>query len=161
MHIARIIDQNDRKMLVRCQPDTGELTQLTGDPYHGSYEDTGENVVVKTCLSPVVPRMIFCIGKNYAAHIKEFDGAEIPEYPVVFCKNPHAVTGHQRNIKIPKVCDDEVDYEGELAVVIGKATRNVSPEQARGQVLGYTIANDVSARIWQKEKGIIPPWMLI
>jgi len=109
-------------------------------------------VTPKRWLPPIEPRAILCIGKNYAAHAAEFD-ANVPDYPVLFMKNPAAALGHEESIRIPDVCGDEVDYEGELAVVIGQAARDVPPESALDYVFGFCCANDVSARIWQKEKG--------
>lgn len=96
-------------------------------------------------------RQVFGIGQNYAQHAKEMGGA-LPERPVVFTKNPMSVIPSGEAIVIPKICQDreQVDYEGELAIVIGKACRDVSREAALSYVLGYAAANDVSARWWQK-----------
>jgi 2-keto-4-pentenoate hydratase/2-oxohepta-3-ene-1,7-dioic acid hydratase in catechol pathway len=77
-----------------------------------------------------------------------------PERPVVFMKNPASVIGNGEAIVIPAICEEhgpQVDYEGELAVIIGRAARDVALESALGYVGGYAIANDVSARWWQKE----------
>ncbi|MDA0991275.1 MAG: fumarylacetoacetate hydrolase family protein, partial [Verrucomicrobia bacterium] len=81
----------------------------------------------------------------------EEGGNPIPKYPVLFMKNPAAACGHGAAIRIPKICQDEVDYEAELAVIIGKPCRDVSEADALKYVAGYTVANDVSARIWQQE----------
>lgn len=103
-----------------------------------------------TLLAPVVPSNIFCIGLNYREHAKE-GGAAIPERPVVFMKPTSTLLDPGRPIVIPACCDPEgeVDYECELAVVIGKTAHNVSKEEALDYVFGYTAANDVSARKWQ------------
>ena len=111
-----------------------------------------EEVQVQAYMPPVDPRAIFCIGLNYRKHAIE-TGAPIPQYPVVFMKNPASVIPVGADIVLPEVCDSEVDYEGELAVVIEKDCKNATMENALDFVLGYTIANDVSARIWQKQKG--------
>jgi 2-keto-4-pentenoate hydratase/2-oxohepta-3-ene-1,7-dioic acid hydratase in catechol pathway len=104
-------------------------------------------------LAPVDPRAIICIGLNYRKHAEETK-AKIPEHPVVFMKSPGAVQHPNQPILLPrKLTSSEVDFEGELAVVIGKACKNVSRERALEYVLGYTIANDVSARDWQKKWG--------
>jgi len=115
---------------------------------------TPERVEVKELLAPILPTAIFCIGLNYRSHAEE-TGMALPKYPVVFMKNPASITGHNSKIIIPGCCTDppEVDYEGELAVVIGKATKNVTPDKALSHVFGYTCANDVSARQWQKHRG--------
>jgi 2-keto-4-pentenoate hydratase/2-oxohepta-3-ene-1,7-dioic acid hydratase in catechol pathway len=68
-------------------------------------------------------------------------------------KNPNAAVGHEEAIRLPKVCEDEVDFEGELVAVIGKAARDVPKERALEYVAGYTIGHDVSARVWQEKKG--------
>lgn len=101
-------------------------------------------------LAPVVPQQIFAIGLNYRKHAEEFNNP-IPEYPVVFMKSIGSVIGPNEPIVIPPVAAASfVDYEVELAIVIGKLARNVKPEDAFDYVMGYTIANDVSSRDWQK-----------
>ncbi len=96
------------------------------------------------------------VGRNYVEHARE-QGAAVPERPMIFTKNPAAACLDGDDIVIPRVCQDreQVDYEGELAVVIGARARDVSERDAAdpssGIVLGYCIANDVSARWWQKE----------
>jgi 2-keto-4-pentenoate hydratase/2-oxohepta-3-ene-1,7-dioic acid hydratase in catechol pathway len=131
----------------------GTVTRLTGDPY-GEPTDTGEKAEVIKLLAPLEPRAIFGIGLNYRAHAKE-TGRELPESPVVFMKNPAAVQNPGDPILIPKACDQgpELDYECELAVVIGRPTLDATPENALDHVLGYTAGHDVSARRWQKHGG--------
>lgn len=115
-------------------------------------QPTGQQVNLAdiSLLAPVVPTNIFCIGLNYREHAKE-GGAEIPKQPVVFMKPTSTLLNPGEPILIPACgdADGEVDYECELAVIIGKPARNVSKEDALGYVLGYTAANDVSARTWQ------------
>jgi 2-keto-4-pentenoate hydratase/2-oxohepta-3-ene-1,7-dioic acid hydratase in catechol pathway len=102
---------------------------------------------------PALPPAIFCIGLNYRKHAEETK-AKIPDFPVVFMKSPAAVLSHGEPIVLPrKLRSDAVDYEGELAVVIGKPCKNVAKKDALDYVLGYTCANDVSARDWQKRWG--------
>jgi len=105
-------------------------------------------------LAPVEPRNIFCIGLNYREHARE-TGASIPEQPVMFMKPTTAVSDPGRPVAIPACCTHgpEVDYECELAVVIGKSGKNIPESDALDHVLGYTCANDVSARRWQKHAG--------
>jgi len=111
---------------------------------------------IGTMLCPVpIPPAVMCIGLNYKQHALE-TGQKEPLNPIVFYKNPSAVTGPYDDIVIPFICkpDQEVDYECELAVVIGpRPVRNVLKEDALDYVLGYTSANDVSARRWQGKKG--------
>jgi len=99
------------------------------------------------------PPAILCIGRNYAEHAAEM-GAAASSRPMVFMKNPAAVCGESDEIVIPSICDEhgpQVDWEGELAVEIGRAARDVPESQALSFVAGYRVANDVSARWWQKE----------
>jgi len=104
-------------------------------------------------LAPVEPPAIYGIGLNYREHAREM-GAELPEYPVVFSKSTTAVQDPEGPIVLPRhLHSDQVDYEGELAVVIGKTCKNVAEAEALDYVLGYTCANDVSARDWQKSHG--------
>jgi 2-keto-4-pentenoate hydratase/2-oxohepta-3-ene-1,7-dioic acid hydratase in catechol pathway len=120
----------------------------------GPLTPQGSPLKVHSLLAPLMPANIFCIGLNYREHAIE-GGQAIPERPVVFMKPTSAVTHPGAPISIPAACDPagEVDYECELAVVIGKTARNVPLDQALDYVLGYTVANDVSARKWQKQGG--------
>ncbi|HET7580099.1 MAG TPA: fumarylacetoacetate hydrolase family protein, partial [Bacillales bacterium] len=94
---------------------------------------------------------IFCIGKNYADHAKELgSAADIPEHPMVFSKPPTTVTGPEMPVFLHKEVTDSLDYEGELAVVIGKQGKGISKEEAYNHVFGYTIINDVTARDLQQ-----------
>jgi 2-keto-4-pentenoate hydratase/2-oxohepta-3-ene-1,7-dioic acid hydratase in catechol pathway len=98
-----------------------------------------------------LPPAIICVGRNYADHASEM-GGKPPERPVVFFKNPACITGASADIVLPAICSEggpQVDYEGELAVVIGANARDVSVERALSFVAGYSVANDVSARWWQ------------
>jgi len=100
--------------------------------------------------------MVVCIGRNYGAHALEM-GAERPERPMVFAKNPASVIADGQVIVIPTICREhgpQVDYEGEIAVIIGPDdVRDVPRAEALGAVAGYAAANDVSARWWQKHGG--------
>ena len=104
-------------------------------------------------LAPLEPTVVFCVGLNYRRHAEETK-AEIPKYPVLFMKSPAALQHPGGPILLPRALrSDKVDYECELAVVIGKACKNVSKAAALDYVLGYTCANDVSARDWQIKRG--------
>jgi 2-keto-4-pentenoate hydratase/2-oxohepta-3-ene-1,7-dioic acid hydratase in catechol pathway len=112
-------------------------------------------VVIDTDDELIPVRHIIGIGRNYAAHAREQNLA-VDERPIVFTKNPASATVHAAPIEIPAVCRDpetgrgQVDYEAELAVVIGRAARDVPEAEALDHVLGYCCGNDVSARWWQK-----------
>ncbi|WP_028462768.1 fumarylacetoacetate hydrolase family protein [Nocardia sp. 348MFTsu5.1] len=102
-------------------------------------------------LAPILASKVICIGKNYAAHAQEM-GSEAPENPVIFIKPNTSIIGPQVPILRPK-SSDRVDYEGELAVVIGQPCRDVKAAAAKGVILGYTIGNDVTARDQQAADG--------
>jgi len=105
-------------------------------------------------------RNIFCVGKNYYAHAKEFAGSgfdssakaggDIPQYPIIFTKVPESVIGPGEAIVIPEGVSDSIDYEVELAVIIGRGGKRITKADALQHVWGYTIVNDVTARDWQQ-----------
>lgn len=109
-----------------------------------------------TSLHRTFPPAILAIGRNYADHAAELKN-EVPDRPMVFMKNPASIIGSGEPIVIPKMCLDpatggeQVDYEGELAVIIARDCRDVAERDALACVSGYAIANDVSARWWQKQ----------
>jgi 2-keto-4-pentenoate hydratase/2-oxohepta-3-ene-1,7-dioic acid hydratase in catechol pathway len=102
-------------------------------------------------LTPVEPGKIVCVGRNYAAHAAEHE-AEVPELPLLFLKPPSAVIGHRQAIRLP-VQSQQVEHEAELAVVIGDGGRWIAAEEADRHILGYTVANDVTARDLQRADG--------
>ncbi len=112
-------------------------------------------------------RNIFCVGKNYHAHAKEFagsgfdssakPGADIPTVPIIFSKVPESVIGHGQDIAFPHGVSDAIDYEAELAVIIGQGGKGIRKADAMKHVWGYTIINDVTARDWQ---GRHSQWLL-
>ena len=101
-----------------------------------------------TLLSPIInPQKILAIGLNYADHVKE-SGMETPKIPMVFNKQSSSVTGHNGVIHLPSA-SEALDYEAEMAFVIGKQCRHVSKDEAASVIAGITICNDVSVRDWQ------------
>ena len=122
-------------------------------------------------LPPVgAPPAILAVGLNYRAHAEE-GGREVPSTPVIFTKHHNCVIGPGDGIHIPRAAPDKVDYEGELAIVIGKRCRHVPKNRAHEIIAGYTVMNDVSVRDWQRASptmlmgkswdthGPIGPWM--
>jgi 2-keto-4-pentenoate hydratase/2-oxohepta-3-ene-1,7-dioic acid hydratase in catechol pathway len=102
-----------------------------------------------------LPPAILCIGKNYSDHAAEM-GGKAPEALVVFMKNPASACGDGDSIVIPPICDEhgpQVDYEGELALIVGRDCRDVPEQDALSVLAGYAAANDVTARWWQREGG--------
>ena len=130
----------------------GSAFAIRGDIF-AEFEVTKDRAQIKRRLAPIVPSTIWCIGLNYKLHAKE-TGSKIPEYPILFAKSPSALQNPGGPIQIPTYLkSEEVDFECEMAVVIGKACKNARREEALSYVLGYTCANDVSARDWQIKRG--------
>ena len=151
MKIIRCLDQKGNSIYAAQQRD-GSALKISGNIFD-SFNLTTEKVEVKKLLAPVQPTSIICIGLNYRKHAEE-TGAKFPEVPVVFFKGINTLQNPGDAIKIPThMRSEEVDYECELAVVIGRACKNVSRQNALDYVLGYTCANDVSARDWQIKRG--------
>ena len=131
-----------------------KIAEITGDPLYTKIELTGtvHQVEDVRLLAPVIPRSkIIGIGRNYADHAKEM-GNEVPAEPLMFLVPNTAVVGPGDPVVMPEI-SERVDYEGELAVVIGRMCKDVSPEEAKKVVFGYTISNDVTARELQKSDG--------
>ncbi|TVP79246.1 MAG: FAA hydrolase family protein [Puniceicoccaceae bacterium] len=129
-----------------------QVFRLKGELY-GDFCQSQELLDPVRRLAPVEPSAIYAIGLNYRAHAEEMQ-AEVPEYPVVFMKGTTSVLDPGQPIILPRhLHSDQVDYECELAVIIGKRCKNVAAKDALDYVLGYTCANDVSARDWQKSHG--------
>lgn len=138
--------------------DTVEMVDLI--KRGGGWAPTGPALPLDSVrlLAPIVPRRnVFCVGWNYAEHFaegKDFRGPsaaqEIPAHPALFSKNPFAIVGHNAAIQHPAPISIELDYEVELAVVIGTEGRDITEERALDHVFGYTVGNDVSVRDVQR-----------
>jgi 2-keto-4-pentenoate hydratase/2-oxohepta-3-ene-1,7-dioic acid hydratase in catechol pathway len=130
------------------------LVVLTGDPLYVGIQPTEQEIKLGDVrlLAPVLPRSkVVAIGKNYAAHAAEM-GGEPPAEPLMFLKPNTAVVGPNDPVYYPRQ-SSEVDFEGELAVVIGRICRDVPAAQATDVIYGYTVANDVTARDLQRSDG--------
>jgi 2-keto-4-pentenoate hydratase/2-oxohepta-3-ene-1,7-dioic acid hydratase in catechol pathway len=151
MKIIRYLDRGEN-VKHAFQGEDGQAVELEGDVLSGVRSLDQPAEVVKI-LAPIVPSQILGIGLNYRQHAEETK-AKIPAFPVLFGKGLNSVQNPGDPIFIPThLASSEVDYECELAVIIGRPCKNVSRQQALDFVLGYTCANDVSARDWQKKKG--------
>jgi 2-keto-4-pentenoate hydratase/2-oxohepta-3-ene-1,7-dioic acid hydratase in catechol pathway len=150
--------------------DKERIGVLEGSPFADfSREDAVLPLESAEILTPVDPSKIICIGRNYADHAKEHE-AEIPELPLIFLKPPSAVIADGKPIVLPPQ-SEQVEHEAELAVVIAQQARWIRPENAHDVILGYTIANDVTARDlqyrdeqWTRGKGFdsfcpLGPWI--
>lgn len=149
MKIARIAHEG----LVNYAVIEGELAlPLAGDLF-GAWRP-GERALPLAeakLLAPAEPRQVIAVGLNYREHARE-TGAAIPGEPVIFLKGVNALAGPGDDIVLPAVAPGEVDYECELAIVIGRRAKNVPEAEAKNYILGYTCANDVSARDCQKRR---------
>lgn len=153
MRIVRYNAEGHSASKYGVQHSDGTVTRAEGDLFLGGLTDTGEDAVVGTLLAPVEPAAILCIGLNYAAHAAE-GGKPVPERPVLFMKTPAATQRPGGPVVLPRrLLSTRVDYEAELAVVIGRPCKNVNRADALDYVLGYTCGNDVSARDWQRGGG--------
>jgi 2-keto-4-pentenoate hydratase/2-oxohepta-3-ene-1,7-dioic acid hydratase in catechol pathway len=148
--------------IVRIDADANDITYGTVEPdgirlYHGSpffQWERSETVLPITqvkLLAPVIPTKIIAVGKNYVDHAAEMS-SDVPTSPMIFLKPPTTDIGPLAAIRLPPE-SAEVHHEGELAAVIGKVTRRVAPEDVSGHILGYTAANDVTARDLQRSDG--------
>jgi len=150
----KIVRYQDGQGKVRCgalQGD-GAVRRIEGDIF-GAHEVTSETAQEAKRLAPILPSAILAIGLNYREHARE-SGAKIPDFPILFFKGVNSLQNPGDPIVIPThLRSNEVDYEAELAIVIGKACKNASKSNAMDYVYGYTCANDVSARDWQIKFG--------
>ena len=126
-------------------PESGKVREIAGDPFV-RVETTGDarRLEEVRLLAPVIPGKIVAVGLNYKDHAREL-GMKIPEEPLLFLKAPSALIGPGGEIVYPPQ-SQRVDYEAELAVVIGRVAKNVKEKDAAAHILGYTCINDVTAR---------------
>lgn len=151
MKIIRYLDPKQKEHFAQILPD-GTYERLSGR-LPDKVTPTEETAEVTKLLAPLVPSAILCIGLNYRHHAAE-SGKPAPEIPILFFKGPNTLQNPGDPIYLPTFLkSDEVDYECELAVVIGRTCKNVRRKNALDYVLGYTCGNDVSARDWQIKKG--------
>ena len=158
MRIVRYSD-GSRTGYGHLEPSAGDSSGLVvvpiADPFAGGGPvPAGESAPLEAVrlLAPAEPSKVLCIGKNYADHVREMGGDVPPARPMLFLKPPTSVVGPGDDIVRPGD-SDQVDYEGELAVVIGRRCAHVPPAEALSYVFGYTCANDVTARDHQRADG--------
>jgi 2-keto-4-pentenoate hydratase/2-oxohepta-3-ene-1,7-dioic acid hydratase in catechol pathway len=149
MRISRALDPQNRVCFAELLPDESKLArELIGNWAEGFTPTDRPPFHPIRVLAPVEPPMILALGVNYRSHALE-TGLRIPDMPLIFPKGINSVIGPEETILLPQAGPDEVDYEAELAIVIGKGGKNIPLDQALEAVYGYTCANDVSARDWQ------------
>jgi 2-keto-4-pentenoate hydratase/2-oxohepta-3-ene-1,7-dioic acid hydratase in catechol pathway len=151
MKIIRFITNNDQLSYGLHDPELPDQARIIQGDIFGKFRVTSKLSKIEQVLSPVFPCNILALGLNYRKHADETK-VSYPDIPIVFIKATTSVVGHMSPIILPAAGPDNVDYEAELAVVIGRKVKNVSPSEAMDYVMGYMCANDVSARDWQIEK---------
>jgi len=148
MRVVRVFSEGDCRYGLA---DETTVTLISDEPFAQWETEGAVGLCSAELLTPVVPTKIVCVGLNYRSHAEEM-GLTLPTDPVIFLKPPTTIVGPDTEIRIPEGIG-RVDHEAELAVVIGRRTRNATPEQAKTNILGYTCANDVTARDLQKLDG--------
>lgn len=148
MKIIRFLSEDDSALTGVFDQEAPDISRVIEGDIFTDLEVTDRREKVKEILPPLEPVNILCLGLNYKEHAAETNIKE-PESPVLFIKGTNSILGPGSPILLPRVGPNEVDYEAELAVIIGKKAKNVSPDGAKDYIFGYTCANDVSARDWQ------------
>jgi 2-keto-4-pentenoate hydratase/2-oxohepta-3-ene-1,7-dioic acid hydratase in catechol pathway len=150
MEIMRFISTDGQARWGKPAQD-GQALPLVGDLF-GEYRFADRPMPVVARLAPVEPPNILAIGRNYREHAREMKAQGEAAEPIVFLKATTSVIGPDEMIILPASAPDEVDYEAELAVVIGRRARNIKENQVFDHILGYTCANDISARDCQHRR---------
>jgi 2-keto-4-pentenoate hydratase/2-oxohepta-3-ene-1,7-dioic acid hydratase (catechol pathway) len=151
MKIIRFVSGKQKVLYGVYNPEHPNCAKIIEGNIFGTYKITSQEIQIKKLLAPIIPINILALGINYKKHGDE-TAISYPEQPVLFLKATTSITGHEGPIILPAAGPDHVDYEAELAVVIGKEAKNVMPDKVMDYIMGYTCANDVSARDWQFEK---------
>jgi 2-keto-4-pentenoate hydratase/2-oxohepta-3-ene-1,7-dioic acid hydratase in catechol pathway len=154
MKIIRFVSGREKILQGVYNPKQPDSAKIIEGGILGDYKITSKEAEVKKLLPPIIPVNILALGINYKKHGDE-TAMSYPDQPILFLKATTSIVGHEGPIVLPAAGPDSVDYEAELAVVIGKKAKNIMPDKAMDYVMGYTCANDVSARDWQfdKQKG--------
>ena len=150
MKIIRFVSGEQKALYGAYSPDHPNCAKIIEGNIFSTYKITSQETQIKKLLAPIIPINILALGINYKKHGDE-TAISYPEQPVLFLKATTSITGHEGPIILPAAGPDHVDYEAELAVVIGKKAKNVMPDEVMDYIMGYTCANDVSARDWQFE----------
>ena len=147
MRIVRYQKQNETPKYGWLLED--RIGEIEDDPF-GAYRrlEAQTPLAEVKLLAPCEPSKIVCVGRNYVEHAKEL-GNEVPKIPLLFLKPPSSIINPNETIILPPQ-SKQVEHEGELVVVIGKRARNVTAEDAKNYIYGYTIGNDVTARDLQR-----------
>lgn len=151
MKLIRFLSKENQVLCGLYEPELQDQARIIRGDLLGKFKVTSKSATIYYVLPPVSPCNIMALGLNYRKHADETN-VSYPEIPVVFIKATTSVIGHMSPILLPTAGPENVDYEAELAIIIGRKVKNVPPSEAMDCILGYTCANDVSARDWQIEK---------
>jgi 2-keto-4-pentenoate hydratase/2-oxohepta-3-ene-1,7-dioic acid hydratase in catechol pathway len=151
MKLIRFLSKENQVLCGLYEPELQDQARIIRGDIFGTFKVTSKAATIHSVLPPVSPCNILALGLNYRKHADE-TSVSYPEIPIVFIKATTSVIGHMSPILLPTAGPENVDYEAELAIIIGRMVKNVSPSEAMDCILGYTCANDVSARDWQIEK---------
>jgi 2-keto-4-pentenoate hydratase/2-oxohepta-3-ene-1,7-dioic acid hydratase in catechol pathway len=150
MHIVRFLDKDNHPTMGWVLEN--KVGRIDGDLFAEFQRLEADTPLAEVkLLTPILPSKIICIGRNYREHAREHE-VEVPSVPLLFMKPPSSLLDPGAAIILPPQ-SRQVEHEGELVVVIGKSCHNITPEQAKNHILGYTIGNDVTARDLQKSDG--------
>jgi 2-keto-4-pentenoate hydratase/2-oxohepta-3-ene-1,7-dioic acid hydratase in catechol pathway len=148
LRVVRVLSGGDSRYGLA---DDATVTLISDEPFAQWEPEGAVGLQGAELLTPVVPTKIVCVGVNYRAHAQEM-GHELPTEPIIFLKPPTSIASPGTPIHLPAGAG-RVDHEAELAVVIGRRTHKVTAEEARHHILGFTCANDVTARDIQRRDG--------
>jgi len=151
MRIVRFVSTEGDIHYGRPDPADADYALIIEGNIFDRYNVTDRRVRIGILLPPVEAPNILALGLNYRSHADETN-ISYPDIPIVFLKSTNSLVGAGSPILLPKAGPDHVDYEAELAVIIGKEIKNIAPESVFDAILGYTCGNDVSARDWQFNK---------
>jgi 2-keto-4-pentenoate hydratase/2-oxohepta-3-ene-1,7-dioic acid hydratase in catechol pathway len=154
MKIIRFLSDEQKILTGVYLPENPERAKIIEGDILSSFRVTSRKAKVAKLLAPLIPVNILALGINYKKHADE-TAMSYPEEPILFLKATSSVIGPEEPIILPAAGPDRVDYEAELAVIIGRTAKNMAPDKVMDCIYGYTCANDVSARDWQfdRQKG--------
>lgn len=151
MKIIQFLTEEDNILYGIIENQQEDTAYIIEGSIYEEFKISKKKSKIKKLLPPIYPPTILALGLNYRKHAEE-TGASYPDIPVMFIKGINTIIGPGDDIILPKIAADEVDYEAELAIIIGKKGKNIPPEKSMEYVLGFTCANDISARDWQMKK---------
>ena len=151
MKIIRFVSAENKILYGAYSSDQPGWAYVIDGDIFGAWEVTARKASIRKLLVPLLPVNILALGINYKKHGDE-TAISYPDQPILFIKTTNSLAGPDGLIILPTAGPDHVDYEAELVIVVGKKAKNISPDEVMDYIMGYTCANDVSARDWQFEK---------